>query len=589
MDATELCFTPASELAELIRAREVSPVELIDAILARIESQEPRLNAFAYLAADDARAAAREAEAAIVRGDALGPLHGIPVTIKDLTLTAGVPTERGSHTHVGVVPEVDAPFVTRLKHAGAIPLGKTTTSEFGWKGVSESPLTGITHNPWKHGYNAGASSAGASVAAAAGYGPLHQGSDGAGSIRMPAHFCGIFGLKPTLGRVPNWPVANSDNIVNIGPITRTVADAALMLRVMAGPHPWDHTSLEAPPADYPARLAEGVAGLKVAFSVDLGHARVDPEVASLVANAVRVFDDLGCAVEPVTPDFGPDGPDLIHVFWQAHLLNYAYLLAEWEDRMDPGLLACIRAGQGFSAQDYLDGVAAPMRDTGLAVTGTVREGNPAAEIVAEAEKEPDSVVTMSTHGRAGIARWALGSVADKVLHTSSRPLMTVRVDNGSITTPEAKLSRIIAPLDGSPVAEESLSTVRALARALGVGVTLVRVHSLDTVFVEHISAGYDALMKAVETEGEEYLVGISTRLRDEGVSSVDHKMVHGRPSDGIAETAQAHEGSIVVMLTHGRTGLSHWMMGSVTDSVVRQCGVPVLILRPAEGALKKKS
>ncbi len=249
----------------------------------------------------------------------------------------------------------------------------------------------------------------------------------------------------------------------------------------------------------------------------------------------------------------------------------------------------VLAGLRSSAQDYLDGVAAPMRDTGLAVTGTVREGNPAAEIVAEAEKEPDSVVTMSTHGRAGIARWALGSVADKVLHTSSRPLMTVRVDNGSITTPEAKLSRIIAPLDGSPVAEESLSTVRALARALGVEVTLVRVHSLDTVFVEHISAGYDALMKAVETEGEEYLVGISTRLRDEGVSSVDHKMVHGRPSDGIAETAQAHEGSIVVMSTHGRTGLSHWMMGSVTDSVVRQCGVPVLILRPAEGALKKKS
>ena len=354
MDATELCFTPASELAELIRAREVSPVELIGAILARIESQEPRLNAFAYLAADDARAAAREAEAAIVRGDALGPLHGIPVTIKDLTLTAGVPTERGSHTHVGVVPEVDAPFVTRLKHAGAIPLGKTTTSEFGWKGVSESPLTGITHNPWKHGYNAGASSAGASVAAAAGYGPLHQGSDGAGSIRMPAHFCGIFGLKPTLGRVPNWPVANSDNIVNIGPITRTVADAALMLRVMAGPHPWDHTSLEAPPADYPARLTSGVKNLKVAFSADLGHARVDADVAALVAEATRAFADLGCTVETVTPDFGPEGPELIRFFWPVHELNYAHFLPKWEDKMDPGLVACIRAGQGFTAQDYLD-------------------------------------------------------------------------------------------------------------------------------------------------------------------------------------------------------------------------------------------
>ena len=354
MDATELCFTPASELAGLIRAREVSPVELIDAVLARIESLEPRLNAFAYLGASASRAAAREAEAAIVRGDALGPLHGIPVTIKDLTPTAGVPTERGSHTHVGVVPEVDAPFVTRLKRAGAIPLGKTTTPEFGWKGVSESPLTGITHNPWKHGYNAGASSAGAAAAAAAGCGPLHQGSDGAGSIRMPAHFCGIFGLKPTLGRVPNWPVANSDSIVNIGPLTRTVTDAALMLRVMAGPHPCDHTSLEAPPADYPARLVGGVQGLKVAFSADLGHARVDADVATLVADATRAFAELGCTVEAVTPDFGPEGPELIRFFWPVHELNYTHLLPQWEDKMDPGLVASIRAGQGFTAQDYLD-------------------------------------------------------------------------------------------------------------------------------------------------------------------------------------------------------------------------------------------
>ena len=214
----------------------------------------------------------------------------------------------------------------------------------------------------------------------------------------------------------------------------------------------------------------------------------------------------------------------------------------------------VLAGLRGSAKDYLDGVAAPMRDAGLAVTSTVREGKPAAEIVAEADKEPNSVVAMSTHGRAGIARWALGSVADKVLHTSSRPLMTVRPENGSIATPEAKLSRIIAPLDGSGVAEESLSTVSALARGLGVGVTLVRVHSLDSAFAEHISIGYDALMKAVDAEGEEYLDGISTRLREEGVSAVDQKIVHGRPSGGIGETAEAHEGGIVVMSTHGRTG-----------------------------------
>ncbi len=354
VNATELCFTPATELAGLIRAREVSPREVVEAVLERIEALEPRLNAFAHLTADAARDAAREAEDAVVRGDALGPLHGIPLTIKDMTLTAGLPTERGSHAHKGVVRDVDAPFFTRLRTAGAIPLGKTTTSELGWKGVSESPLTGITHNPWRQGFNAGASSAGAGAAAAAGYGPLHQGADGAGSIRMPAHFCGIFGLKPTFGRIPFWPVGNNDNINSAGPMTRTVADSALMLHVMAGPHPWDHNSLEAPPADYPARIEEGVAGLKVAFSADLGHARVDPEVASLVADGVRVFDDLGCVVEPATPDFGPDGPDLIRFFWPIHTLNHAPLLAEWKDRMDPGLVACIRAGQGFSVPEYLE-------------------------------------------------------------------------------------------------------------------------------------------------------------------------------------------------------------------------------------------
>src|SRR6185437_4182620 len=150
----------------------------------------------------------------------------------------------------------------RLQAEGAIIVGKTTTSEFGWTGVSHSPLTGITHNPWKYGYNAGASSAGAGAAAAAGYGPLHQGSDRAGSIRMPSHFCGIFGLKPSFGRVPNYPVSTNDMTSHLGPMTRTVADAALMLEVMGGPHPLDYSSLEAWPAPYSARLAEGVKGLK---------------------------------------------------------------------------------------------------------------------------------------------------------------------------------------------------------------------------------------------------------------------------------------------------------------------------------------
>ena len=177
-------------------------------MLERIERLEPRVNAFVHLDAGPAMEAAKRAEAALMRGDRIGRLHGVPVTIKDLADTKTMPTQHGSKIFAGHQPTEDTPFVPRLQDAGAIILGKTTTSEFGWTGVSRSPLTGITHNPWKHGYNAGASSAGAGAAAAAGFGPLHQGSDGAGSIRMPSHFCGVFGLKPSFGRVPYYPVVD---------------------------------------------------------------------------------------------------------------------------------------------------------------------------------------------------------------------------------------------------------------------------------------------------------------------------------------------------------------------------------------------
>ena len=174
--------------------------------------------------------AAQAADRALAKGGPIGPLHGVPVTIKDHEAVRGMQIEYGTWLRRGEVAAADSAMVARLRGAGAIILGKTTTPEFGWMGVSNSPLTGITHNPWKHGMNAGASSAGAGVGAAAGYGPLHQGSDGAGSIRMPAHFSGVFGLKPTYGRVPQSPVAASDHTVHLGPLTRTVADAALMLR-----------------------------------------------------------------------------------------------------------------------------------------------------------------------------------------------------------------------------------------------------------------------------------------------------------------------------------------------------------------------
>ena len=354
MDAEALGYASATELARLVREKRISAAELVGAVLARIEALEPRVNAFVTLTDEAARQAASQADRRQAAGDALGPLHGVPVTLKDLTHTKGVPTQYGSQLRKGFVPEHDAPLVTRLKQAGAIVLGKTTTSEFGWTAVSRSPLTGITHNPWRHGYNAGASSAGAAVACAAGFGPLHQGSDGAGSIRLPSHYCGVFGLKPTYGRVPNWPLSNTDYSSHNGPITRTVADAALMLRVMAGPHPWDHTSAEAMPPDYPAGLtAPSLEGKRIAFSPDLGHARVDPEVAALARRAAEAFAaDLGATVEDVTPEWGRDGPELIRFFWPAHMAVHAPALAEWQDRMDAGLVACIRAGERHTVVDY---------------------------------------------------------------------------------------------------------------------------------------------------------------------------------------------------------------------------------------------
>jgi aspartyl-tRNA(Asn)/glutamyl-tRNA(Gln) amidotransferase subunit A len=219
--------------------------------------------------------------------------------------------------------------------------------------VSHSTLNGTTHNPWKVGYNAGASSAGAAAAAAAGLGPLHQGSDGAGSIRMPAHFSGIYGLKPSYGRVPLTAVRTGDHIVHLGPMTRTVADAALMLQVMAGPHSADPTSLERPPDDYVALLGERPRRPRIAYSPDLGHARVDREIADIVRKAVAVFEtDIGLDVEEVVPEWGPKGPEIQTFLWAAHQTHHIDRLAEHRATLDPGLVACIEGSFGYTLPQY---------------------------------------------------------------------------------------------------------------------------------------------------------------------------------------------------------------------------------------------
>ncbi len=352
MTDEELCFTPATELARRYRARTLSPLEVMRAVVRRAERLNGGLNAICTPTYESALRAAAQAETAIMRGAPLGLLHGIPTTVKDLALTRGVRTMSGSHMFRDRVPDTSHVHVERMESAGAISIGKTTSPEFGWKGNGDSPVTGITHNPWKHGMNAGGSSAGAAVCAAAGIGPIHQGSDGAGSVRMPAAFCGVFGLKPSFGRIPYHPMPNNGLISHIGPLTRTVADAALMLQALAGPDDRDVTSLEAPPEDYRADLDAGIRGLRVAYSPDLGYLKVDAEVAEPVRRAALAFEELGVRVEEVDPGWG-DPIEMEHCHFTS---NFAAMLGhrldEWGDRLDPGLVALVRHGLRYSAADY---------------------------------------------------------------------------------------------------------------------------------------------------------------------------------------------------------------------------------------------
>lgn len=352
MNDDALCLTPATELVRLIRERSVSPVEVMRAVIARAEALDPMLNAICTPTYESALAEARRAEDAVMRGEPLGVLHGVPTTIKDLALTRGVRTMGGSNLFRERVPDFDHAHVERMRRAGLISLGKTTVPELGWKGNSDSPVTGITHNPWKHGTNAGGSSSGAAVCAAVGIGPVHQGSDGAGSVRMPAAFCGVFGMKPSFGRIPYWPMPNNGLISHVGPLAWTVGDGALMLQALAGPDDRDAASLEAPPDDYIGRLDEGVEGLRVAYSPDLGYLRVDPEIASLVRSAAGAFEDLGCHVDEVDPGWG-DPTDMEHCLFSAGFAGMlGHLVDDWEDRLDPGLVALVRHGLGYSAADY---------------------------------------------------------------------------------------------------------------------------------------------------------------------------------------------------------------------------------------------
>jgi aspartyl-tRNA(Asn)/glutamyl-tRNA(Gln) amidotransferase subunit A len=349
-----IAYASAVALTELYRSGELSPVEATNLLLDRLDALQPKLNAFCIVDRDGALATARGSEQRWRRGEPFSPLDGVPVTIKDLMLMRGFATLRGSHlVDRDQDWSEDTPAVARLREAGAVILGKTTTPEFGWKALGDSPLTGITRNPWDLSRTSGGSSAGAAAAAAAGIGVLHLGSDGAGSIRTPSAFCGAFGLKPSFGRVPAYPPSPLGLLSHHGPIARTVADAAMMLTVISRPDHRDPYGLPADDRDWRAAIEGGVKGWRIAFSPDLGYARVDPEVAGAVAAAARQFEALGAAVEQVDRIF--DSPrDALFTLWAA---GTAALLRTYPDErkglVDPGLLETAAAGERIGAADWV--------------------------------------------------------------------------------------------------------------------------------------------------------------------------------------------------------------------------------------------
>ena len=269
----------ALELIAGYRSGDFSPVEVTEAVLDRIDQLDPKLNAFVTVTPELARDQALASERAYRNGSA-GPLAGVPTSIKDLTVTKGIRTTRGSLLFQDWIPDFDPPVMERVYASGAVTIGKTNTPEYGWKGETSNRVSGTTHNPWKHGLTPGGSSGGGSAAVASGFGPLAQGSDGAGSIRIPCSFSGIFGLKPSFGLIPQYPPSPSGDISHVGPMTRTVADSALFLNILAGFDARDRLSWSSG-IDYLAALDQPLPKLRIAWSPDLGHASVDPEVAAI--------------------------------------------------------------------------------------------------------------------------------------------------------------------------------------------------------------------------------------------------------------------------------------------------------------------
>jgi aspartyl-tRNA(Asn)/glutamyl-tRNA(Gln) amidotransferase subunit A len=353
----EVALLTASEMLAAFRTGILSPVEATEAVLARIAEADPAVNAFCLLTPEAALAAARESEERWRRGEPRGRLDGVPISVKDVLLTRGEPTLRGS---LSIAPDGpwpdDSPSVARVREHGGVIVGKTTTPELGWKGVTDSPRTGVTRNPWDPSRTPGGSSGGAAAAVALGMAPMALGTDGGGSVRIPAAFTGVFAHKPTYGRVPHFPASPFGTLAHVGPLTWSVDDAALLLEVISGPDSRDWSALP-PPAAEPE---PDVRDLRIAFSPTLGYASVDPEVAAVVEKAVAVFAELGARVEVADPGFA-DPVEAFHVLWFAGAAKSVEALTPAQRAgLDPGLREICAQGERFSALDYLTATACRM-------------------------------------------------------------------------------------------------------------------------------------------------------------------------------------------------------------------------------------
>jgi aspartyl-tRNA(Asn)/glutamyl-tRNA(Gln) amidotransferase subunit A len=357
--AKPLHWKTAASLAKGFAAKKFTPVDVAQACLAQVFAHDGALNAMCHL---DEKTTLMMAEASAKRwkaGKPLSALDGVPVLIKDLLLTKGWPTLRGSKTISRDGPwEVDCPSVGRLREAGVVFLGLTTTPEFGWKGVTDSPLTGITRNPWNPALTPGGSSGGSAAALAAGYAPLALGTDGGGSIRIPAGFTGTFGLKPSFGRVPAWPLSPFGTVAHIGPMTRSVKDAALLMNVISKPDARDWFALPYDKVDYVQRLKRKLKGLRVAFSPTLGYVDVDPEIAALVQKAVEVFKKMGAKVTEIDPGFADPGPIFGTLWWMGARSLLGDLPDEQKQLLDPALADIVEQAKAISADDVMKATAA---------------------------------------------------------------------------------------------------------------------------------------------------------------------------------------------------------------------------------------